>query len=112
MGESAVASLATRGRSRCPGRAAGPRLQTETGYPGPESSPTFENTHFTDTDHTDLRFEGAIAEEQAREMARRLARQEGIFAGTSAGLNVVATLQLAREPGAGRRVATVAVEPG
>jgi cysteine synthase A len=45
-------------------------------------------------------------------MARRLARQEGIFAGTSAGLNVVATLQLAREPGAGRRVATVAVEPG
>ena len=45
-------------------------------------------------------------------MARRLAREEGIFAGTSSGLNVVAALQLARELGAGRRVVTVAVDSG
>ena len=32
-------------------------------------------------------------------MARRLAREEGIFAGTSTGLNVVAALGLARELG-------------
>ena len=45
-------------------------------------------------------------------MTRRLAREEGIFVGVSSGLNVVAALQLARELGAGRRVATVAVDTG
>jgi cysteine synthase A len=45
-------------------------------------------------------------------MARRLAREEGIFAGISSGLNVAAALHLARELGAGRRVATVAVDTG
>jgi len=41
-------------------------------------------------------------------MARRLAKEEGIFAGTSSGMNVVAALQLARELGPGKTVATVA----
>ena len=43
-----------------------------------------------------------------------LARQEGLFAGTSTGLNVVAALQLARELGAGpgHNVVTVAVDSG
>ena len=50
-----------------------------------------------------------IDEEEARTMARRLAKEEGIFAGVSTGLNVVAALQLARELGPGHRVATVAV---
>ena len=54
----------------------------------------------------------AIDEEEAREMARRLAREEGILAGTSTGLNVVAALQLARELGPGHTVATVAVDTG
>ena len=45
-------------------------------------------------------------------MARRLAKEEGIFAGISTGLNVVAALQLARELGSGHRVATVAVDTG
>ncbi len=45
-------------------------------------------------------------------MARRLAGEEGIFAGISTGLNVVAALQLARELGPGRSVATVAVDSG
>jgi cysteine synthase A len=53
-----------------------------------------------------------IEEEQARHMARRLAREEGIFAGVSSGLNVVGALQLARELGPGHTVVTVAVDTG
>jgi cysteine synthase A len=45
-------------------------------------------------------------------MARRLAKEEGIFAGTSSGLNITAALQLARELGRGSTVATVAVDSG
>jgi len=54
----------------------------------------------------------AIDEAEARKMAGMLARQEGLFAGTSTGLNVVAALQLARELGAGHTVVTVAVDSG
>jgi cysteine synthase A len=54
----------------------------------------------------------AIDEAEARRMARRLAREEGIFAGTSSALNVVAALQIAAELGRGHRVATVAVDTG
>jgi cysteine synthase A len=54
----------------------------------------------------------AIEEDAARAMARRLAREEGIFAGVSTGLNVVAALRLAAELGPGRTVATVAVDTG
>jgi cysteine synthase len=54
----------------------------------------------------------AIDESEARHMARRLAREEGIFAGVSSGLNVVAALQLAQELGPGKTVATVAVDTG
>jgi cysteine synthase A len=53
-----------------------------------------------------------IDENEARQMARRLAREEGIFAGTSTGLNVVGALQLAKELGPGRTVATVACDSG
>ena len=53
-----------------------------------------------------------IDEGEARTMARRLAREEGIFAGTSTGMNVVGALALARELGAGRTVITVAVDSG
>ena len=54
----------------------------------------------------------AIDEQEARAMARQLAKEEGIFAGTSSALNVVAALQLARELGSGKTVATVAVDSG
>jgi cysteine synthase A len=54
----------------------------------------------------------AIDEEEARALARRAAREEGIFAGTSTGLNLVGALQLARELGPGKTVATVAVDTG
>jgi cysteine synthase len=53
-----------------------------------------------------------IDEGEAREMARRLAAEEGIFAGTSSALNVVGALRLASELGPGRTVATVAVDTG
>jgi cysteine synthase A len=53
-----------------------------------------------------------IDEEEARQMARRLAREEGIFAGVSSGLNVVGALQLAQELGPGYTVVTVAVDTG
>ena len=53
-----------------------------------------------------------IDEAQAQEMAKRLAREEGIFSGTSTGLNVVGALQLARELGAGHTVVTVAADTG
>jgi cysteine synthase A len=54
----------------------------------------------------------AIVETEARDTARRLAREEGLFVGTSSGLNVAAALRLAHEIGAGKVVATVAVDTG
>jgi cysteine synthase A len=54
----------------------------------------------------------AIDEGEARVMARRLAREEGIFTGISSGLNVVGALQLAKELGRGHTVVTVAVDSG
>jgi cysteine synthase len=53
-----------------------------------------------------------LEEQDARQMATRLAREEGIFAGTSTGLNVVAALKLAAEVGAGGTVVTVACDSG
>jgi cysteine synthase len=53
-----------------------------------------------------------IDEAEGRRMAWALARSEGIFAGTSTGLNVAGAIQLAREIGPGHRVVTVAVDSG
>lgn len=53
-----------------------------------------------------------IEEAEARAMARRLAKTEGIFAGTSSGLNVVGAIQLAQELGPGHCVVTVACDTG
>ena len=63
-----------------------------------------------DRDHYDEA--RGIDEGEAREMARRLTREEGIFSGTSTGLNVVGALQLARELGPGHTVVTIAVDSG
>ena len=54
----------------------------------------------------------AVDEEEGRRMAWALARREGIFAGTSTGLNVAGAIALAREIGAGHTVVTVAVDSG
>lgn len=53
-----------------------------------------------------------IDEGEARVMARRLAREEGVFTGTSSGLNVAGALQIAKELGPGKTVVTVAVDSG
>ena len=53
-----------------------------------------------------------IKEEDAKIMARRLAKEEGLFSGISTGLNVVGALKLARELGPGHTVVTVAVDTG
>ncbi|KAK1711555.1 hypothetical protein CaCOL14_012416 [Colletotrichum acutatum] len=54
----------------------------------------------------------AVSEDEARAMCRRLARDEGIFAGVSTGLNVVAAIRLAAEMGAGKKVVTIACDSG
>ncbi len=48
----------------------------------------------------------------AQAMARRLAAEEAIFAGTSTGANVLAALRLAGRLGAGATVATIVVDSG
>jgi cysteine synthase len=45
-------------------------------------------------------------------MARRAAREEGLWSGPSSGANLVAALRVARRLGPGRRVATVMVDSG
>ena len=54
----------------------------------------------------------AIDEEDARAMAVRLAREEGLLVGTSSALNIAAAVEIARELGPGKVVATVAVDTG
>jgi len=49
---------------------------------------------------------------EAKAMARRLAREEAIFAGTSTGANLVAALAVAERLGDGATVATIAVDSG
>jgi len=53
-----------------------------------------------------------IDEAAGRRTAWDLARREGIFGGTSTGLNVAGAIQIAREIGAGHTVVTVAVDSG
>jgi cysteine synthase A len=65
--------------------------------------------HMADKPYDEAR---AIPEEDARAMARRLAREEGLLVGTSSALNITAALALARELGPGNVVATVAVDTG
>lgn len=54
----------------------------------------------------------AIEEADGRTMARRLAAEEGLLAGTSSGLNVFGAMAIARELGPGHTVVTVAVDTG
>lgn len=53
-----------------------------------------------------------VSSAEAMATARRLAREEGIFAGTSTGGNVSVALRLAARLGAGKTVVTVAVDSG
>jgi cysteine synthase A len=49
---------------------------------------------------------------EAKEMARRLAREEGLFAGTSSGANVIAAIRVGMRLGPGATVVTVMVDSG
>ncbi|HWA50410.1 MAG TPA: cysteine synthase family protein [Dongiaceae bacterium] len=53
-----------------------------------------------------------VSTEDAKEMALRLAREEGLFAGTSTGANVIAALRTAEELGANAHVVTVMCDTG
>ena len=53
-----------------------------------------------------------IHEAEARDMCRRLAKEEGLLVGTSTGLNVVAAVNLASELGPDKSVVTVACDTG
>jgi cysteine synthase A len=53
-----------------------------------------------------------VSTTDAKAMARRLAREEGIFAGASSGANVVAALRVAAKLGPGATVATLIVDSG
>ena len=50
--------------------------------------------------------------EEAMRMCRRLAREEGIFAGTSSGLNVIAAIRVAERLGPDATVATIMIDSG
>lgn len=53
-----------------------------------------------------------VWEEEAFPLARRLAREEGIFVGMSAGGMIWSALQVARELGPGKQVVTIACDSG
>jgi len=54
----------------------------------------------------------AVKTADAKEMARRLAREEALFAGTSSGANVVAALQVAERLGPNAKVVTLMADSG
>ena len=53
-----------------------------------------------------------VTTKDATAMAFRLAREEGLFAGTSTGCNVIAALRLAEELGPGATVVTILCDTG
>ncbi len=73
------------------------------------TAPGFWPPHLTNDLYDEAR---AIDENDGRAIARRAANEEGILAGTSSGLNLKAALDLARELGPGKTVATVACDTG
>ena len=53
-----------------------------------------------------------VGTEEAKEMARRLAREEALFAGTSSGANVVAAIRIAEQLGPDATVVTLMADSG
>ena len=53
-----------------------------------------------------------VKTEDAKAMARRLAREEALFAGTSSGANVIAAIQVAKRLGPQSKVVTLVVDSG
>lgn len=53
-----------------------------------------------------------VSSSEAKAMANRLAREQGVFAGTSSGANLVAAIRVAERLGSGATVATIIVDSG
>jgi cysteine synthase A len=53
-----------------------------------------------------------VRTDDAKDMARRIAREEALFAGTSSGANVVAAIQVAERLGPNAKVVTLMVDSG
>jgi cysteine synthase A len=53
-----------------------------------------------------------VGTDDAKEMARRIAREEGLFAGTSSGANVVAAIRVAERLGPEAKVVTLMADSG
>jgi cysteine synthase A len=53
-----------------------------------------------------------VTNDEALNTARRLAREEGIFAGISSGANIFAALEVARKLGPGKNVVTMLCDTG
>jgi cysteine synthase A len=53
-----------------------------------------------------------VRTEDAKDMARRIAREEALFAGTSSGANIVAAIQVAEQLGPDAKVVTLMVDSG
>jgi cysteine synthase A len=54
----------------------------------------------------------AVTTDEAKDMARRIAREEALFAGTSSGANVVAAIRVAERLGPEARVVTLMADSG
>ena len=53
-----------------------------------------------------------VRTDDAKDMARRIAREEGLFAGTSSGANVVAAIRVAERLGPDAKVVTLMADSG
>jgi len=53
-----------------------------------------------------------VTTDDAKDMTRRLAREEALFAGTSSGANVIAAIRVAERLGPGRKVVTLMADSG
>lgn len=83
------------------------------GAPGPHSiegvGPGFIPPIWTDSLADEI-FQ--VSTDEAKKMARRLAREEALFAGTSTGANILAAIRVASRLGRGHTVVTVACDSG
>ncbi|HWR14978.1 MAG TPA: cysteine synthase A [Terriglobales bacterium] len=78
------------------------------GPPGDHKIEGIGASFIPSTFHGDLANEIIMVKDpDAFEMVRQLARQEGVMAGSSAGANVWAAMQVAKKLGPGKRVATI-----
>jgi cysteine synthase len=66
--------------------------------------PLLDRTHYAEVK--------TVEEIDARKMAKLLVEKEGVFAGTSTGMNVAAAIEIGKKLGPGHTVVTVACDSG